>query len=231
MGTFVIIKPRGNVKLNDEFKVLETVEMKNIGDYNVFIQNRVGLKPIYKQVGDYILWYSDPNEFIFTELDESFEVPTEVSKVSQDPNLLVNEDEIAFGDVVITSNVITNNGNLFQGLDDEDYACIINSFVDAGQVLVEHGEDEETFVIDRVFDGLLSPSNKTHEEFIEPIIEDVEIIDDKEMLQMDLIQYEDEDYVQEDNLYQRPFGGTDEDFETIDSETLEEKEQEYLRSL
>lgn len=225
---FVIIKPRGNVKLGDTFKELEIVEMKNIGDYNVFIQNRVGVKPIYKQVGDYILWYSDPNEYIFTELNESFEVPTEVTQI---PNLLVNEDEIAFGDVVITSNVITNNADLFYGLDDEDYAGIINSFVDAGQVLVEHGDDEETFVIDRVFDGLLSPSKKVHEELEEPVIEEIEIIDDKEMLQMDLIEYEDEDYVPDDELYDKPFGGTDEDFDTIDSETLEEQEQEYLRSL
>ncbi|MGW7862051.1 hypothetical protein [Staphylococcus xylosus] len=228
MAMFVIIKPRGNVKLGDTFKELEIVEMKNIGDYNVFIQNRVGVKPIYKQVGDYILWYSDPNEYIFTELNESFEVPTEVTQI---PNLLVNEDEIAFGDVVITSNVITNNADLFYGLDDEDYAGIINSFVDAGQVLVEHGDDEETFVIDRVFDGLLSPSKKVHEELEEPVIEEIEIIDDKEMLQMDLIEYEDEDYVPDDELYDKPFGGTDEDFDTIDSETLEEQEQEYLRSL
>lgn len=225
---FIIIKPRGNAKLGDTFKEIEAVEMKNIGDYYVFIQNRVGVKPIYKQVGDYVLWYSDPNKYIFTELDESFEVPTEVTQI---PNLLVNEDEIAFGDAIITSNVITNNEDLFYGLDDEDYARVINSFVDAGQVLVEHGDEEETFVIDRVFDGLLSPSKKVHEELVEPVIEEIEIIDGKEMLQTDLIEYEDEDYVPDDDLYDKPFGGTDEDFDTIDSETLEEQEQEYLRSL
>lgn len=227
MNKFIVAKPRGDVKLGDSFKDIEVFDINKVGDIETFIQDRVGNKPINKLVGDYVVWFNDPSEIYYTELDEAVPIPDEFTNT---PNLLINEELIAFGNVVFTSNVITNNGDLYYGLDDIDYANIINSFVDAGQSLVEHEETETTVVVDRIFNGLLNPSNVIHEDLEEPVIEEIEVDDDKESILLNKVVYEDEELDTTD-YYDAPASGTDEDFDTIGVQELEDMEQEYLNSL
>lgn len=172
---FIVIRPRGQVKLDDNYRELLEFDISKISGYETFIQQQIGRKPVSRKIGDYLFWIADPYIEVVEE-DISFTVPENVDLTC---NLLINEMEFAFGSVVVTSNH-TVDSNEFSGLSEQDVANIMNMFTLTEAILVEDPETEEVVAVDRIFDGLLTYNSINIDTEIDPTISEP-IIDDEQL--------------------------------------------------
>lgn len=167
---YLVIKPRGYADLTDSSREIEEFEVNKITAVDAFIKQQVGKEAVPRQVGDYTFWIGNPNEIIEIEGDE-IEVPTTEENLMC--NMLINENEFAFGGVVITSNYKVTEDK-YAGLNEQDIAYVMNAFTLADAVLVEDEEAERYIAVDRMFDALLSPNGLSYVEYEDPFVEDLE---------------------------------------------------------
>lgn len=158
MNKYLVIKPRGAAKLDDSYREIEEYDAKSIPAIEAFIEQQVGKNPVSRKVGDYLLWISNPN--LIEEIDdETVEIPDTIDLTC---NLLINEFEFAFGGVVVTANVSVTD-DVYEGLNEQDVANIMNVFSMSDAILVEDPNTLEVVAVDRVFDALLSPNGISEE--------------------------------------------------------------------
>lgn len=226
MNKYIVIKPRGSAKLDDSYREIEEYDSNSITAVESFIEQQVGKNPVSRKVGDYLLWISNPS--IVEEVDDEIvEIPDTIDLTC---NLLINEFEFAFGSVVVTANVRVTE-NIYEGLNEQDVANVMNVFSMSDAILVEDPNTLEVVAVDRVFDALLSPNGISDEvpeeiEFVpselpEDAIEEVDQFADDDGSAMEQIEFEDvdeegvgewidiidlEDYESEDEI---PFENTD----------------------
>lgn len=187
MEKYIVIKPRGFVKLDDSYREIEEYEVNKIVGVEAFIQQQVGKPAVERKVGDYVLWISDPEAVVETE-EGDITLPETPDLTC---NLLINEVEFAFGGVVVTSNHRITNDK-YAGLNEQDVANIMNLFTQTDTVLVEDEETGDYIAVDRVFDALLNYSGTIEEVPDDPAIEDVEI-PEEDIENIEEPEYEDTD--------------------------------------
>ncbi|WP_426786984.1 hypothetical protein [Staphylococcus capitis] len=224
---FIVVKPRGDAKSGDSDKTVIDYDLNKIKDKETFIRSQVGDVVMVEQIGDYFVWFNEPRGDFYTEQDELVKIPLKAQRNL--PNILINENYLAHGNVVFTANAVTCDGDNLYGLDDQDYAIIINAFMSTGHAIVEHGDDE-AIVVDRVFDGLLNVSQTDYDNYDYPEIEELEIPDKVEGTGVEF-EYTDEEYNGSNEYYKAPRSGSDEDFNAVSPEELEAEEQKYLSNL
>lgn len=174
---YIVIKPRGSIKLGDGQKEIEIHRVKDIPSVESFINQQVGKKAVQRRVGDYLFWIADPNtpdelENTVEDIEEGVPDTPELTC-----NLLINETEFAFGNVVVTANIAVE-ADKFIGLNEQDVANIQNLFTKTGAYIVEDTYTGEDVAVDSVFDALLSPNGMNFEDF-EDIEVDVPEIEDE----------------------------------------------------
>lgn len=171
---YLVLKPRGD---SSESKSFEEFDVNKINSPQTFIQQQVGTEAVARLVGDYILWISNPVEKAEDESGEVFNVQKNFDKINLTANALLNEFELAYGNIVVTSNYkITRD--LYKGLNTQDIANVMNAFVKSNSLLVENGGKQ--LVVDAVIDSILSPNGLSDIELEEPEIPDLGEPDDDE---------------------------------------------------
>lgn len=188
MSKYIVIKPRGFVKLDDTYREFEEYEASKIVGKEAFVQQQVGQEAVERKVGDYVFWISDPNMVVESE-DESEIVLPAITNLTC--NMLINEVEFAFGGVVVTANHRVTNDK-YAGLEEQDVANIMNLFTQTDTVLVEDEETGDYIAVDRVFDALLNYSGIETEVPEDPIVEEI-VIDDEKLETSTEPEYDDSD--------------------------------------
>lgn len=176
---YLSIKPRTE-KLSNNNKQFNEFDVNKINGVEAFIEQRVGKAPVKRVVGDYVFWISDPKTAVDTE---SGIIEIEDTIESLIPNLLLNEAEIAYGEVIITANNKVSSDD-YEGLTDIDIGYIMNAFTNSSSVLIEEDISGATIAVDKITESLLSPNgvdNNVQEEVVPDFItindEEVESID------------------------------------------------------
>lgn len=170
---YLSIKPRTE-KLSNNSKFFSEFEVSKINGVKAFIEQRVGKAPVKRVVGDYIFWISDPKTIVETEEGET-EIEDTIDTLM--PNLLLNETEIAYGEVIVTANAKVS-ADEYAGLADIDIGYIMNAFTNSSSVLVEDSLTGAKIAVDKVFESLLSP-NGVNNPIQENIVPEFIIVDDE----------------------------------------------------
>ncbi len=168
---FLVIKPRGTDKLGDESKRIVEYDASKLPSYEAFVQQQVGKHVVSRIVGDYVFWIADPNRVVVSDIEE-FEVPSNDAMTS---NLMLNEKDLAKGNVVVTGNARLNT-DLYSGLEDQDIAYILNAFTLSGVLLVADANNVQV-AVDQLTDSILSPNGLLLGNTVD-IVPDIPIIDD-----------------------------------------------------
>ena len=176
---YLSIKPRTE-KLSNNSKHFSEFEVSKINGVEAFIEQRVGKAPVKRVIGDYVFWISDPKTAVDTE---SGIIEIEDTIDSLIPNLLLNEAEIAYGEVIITANSKVSS-NDYEGLTDVDIGYIMNAFTNSSSVLIEDDISDLTIAVDKITESLLSP-NGVDNNVQEDVIPDFITIDDEEVESID----------------------------------------------
>lgn len=155
---YLIIKPK---QLN---RFIE-VSVKSVSNPDTFIQQEIGAPALARQVGDYTVWIADPQEVVLDEEGLAFK-GTRLSNVT--PNMLINEFEVAYGNVVVTSNYKVTS-NKYSGLNEQDIANVMNALLNSNSTLVDFKGSQVT--IDCFNDAFLAPNGITIDYYDEPVID------------------------------------------------------------
>lgn len=123
---YLIIKPKQSNRFIE-------VSVKSVSNPDTFIQQEIGAPALARQVGDYTVWIADPQEVVLDEEGLAFK-GTRLSNVT--PNMLINEFEVAYGNVVITSNYKVTS-NKYSGLNEQDIANVMNALLNSNSTLVD----------------------------------------------------------------------------------------------
>lgn len=152
---FLVLKPNQDIMQGQLDKQFEEFEVKKLNGIEAFITEYVGADSVKRIVGDYCFWISNPNKTIISEASIS-EVPNTINHIS--PNLLINEFEFAYGNVVITSNSKVSPDNDFEGLTDLDIGYILNAFTLCDSLLVADASTGKNIAVEKINDNQLSPN-------------------------------------------------------------------------
>lgn len=165
---YLILKPRGNSSGKKQYVEFEKSKVNNV---KTFIQQQIGAEPVERLVGDYLLWISNPEEQITGEFGETFTTSINYDNSDLKANLLVNEFDIAYGNVVVTSNYAVTKDR-YGGLTEHDIANIMNAFTKSNTRLIDQGENQ--YVVDSITESILNPNGRLIQEEIEvPQIKDL----------------------------------------------------------
>lgn len=176
---YLSIKPRTE-KLSNNSKHFNEFDVNKINGVEAFIEQRVGKAPVKRVIGDYVFWISDPKTAVDTE---SGIIEIEDTIESLIPNLLLNEAEIAYGEVIVTANNKVSSDD-YEGLTDVDIGYIMNAFTNSSSVLIEEDISGATIAVDKITESLLSP-NGVDNNVQEEVVPDFIIIDDEEVESID----------------------------------------------
>lgn len=169
---FLIIKPNtDSINRLKNQKLFEEVEVAKINNPRVFIQEKVGTDAVSRLVGDYLVWISNPNENVIDDTGLSYEGGKDFINSKLTANLLVNEYEFAYGNVIVTSNYNVTK-NEFSGLNTQDVANVMNAFSHTDTALVE--QNKKQVVVDKLNDPFLSPNGLNSVDFNAPKLPKVE---------------------------------------------------------
>ncbi|MCE5557200.1 hypothetical protein JL916_04405 [Staphylococcus pseudintermedius] len=209
---YLIIKPKQSNRFIE-------VSVKSVSNPDTFIQQEIGAPALARQVGDYTVWIADPQEVVLDEEGLAFK-GTRLSNVT--PNMLINEFEVAYGNVVITSNYKVTS-NKYSGLNEQDIANVMNALLNSNSTLVDFKGSQVT--IDCLNDAFLAPNGITLDYYDEPVIDSLGY--EKEKALSDSFEYK-ERY--SDELFEQKFVPTDTN-EYLKNSLNNEKLQEKLKKL
>ncbi|WP_305850021.1 hypothetical protein [Staphylococcus hyicus] len=163
---FLIIKPNtDSINRLKNPKLFEEVEVTKINNPKVFIQEKIGTDVISRLVGDYLVWMSNPNENIIDDTGFNYEGGKNLVNSHLSINMLVNEQDFAYGNVIVTSNYKVTS-SMFAGLNNQDIANVMNAFSNTDTAIVD--QNNKQVVIDKLNDPLLSPNGLSNLELDEP---------------------------------------------------------------
>lgn len=169
---FLIIKPNtDSINRLKNQKLFEEVDVAKINNPKVFIQEKIGTDAVSRLVGDYLVWMSNPNENVIDDTGFNYEGGKDFINSKLTANLLVNEHEFAYGNVIITSNYNVTK-NEFSGLTTQDVANVMNAFSKTDTALVD--QNNKQVVIDRLNDPFLSPNGINSTDFNTPKLPKIE---------------------------------------------------------
>ncbi|EGQ3425153.1 hypothetical protein ACX431_000221 [Staphylococcus pseudintermedius] len=209
---YLIIKPKQSNRFIE-------VSVKSVSNPDTFIQQEIGAPALARQVGDYTVWIADPQEVVLDEEGLAFK-GTRLSNVT--PNMLINEFEVAYGNVVITSNYKVTS-NKYSGLNEQDIANVMNALLNSNSTLVDFKGSQVT--IDCLNDAFLAPNGITLDYYDEPVIDSLGYEKEKEL--SDSFEHK-ERY--SDELFEQKFVPTDTN-EYLKNSLNNEKLQEKLKNL